>query len=75
MVRCKFECIEKKEFKGWDKDHPILYGYVFQPVTGGSEENKQFFAATPSGRFEVGTVLVDAFEVGKEYYLDIISTE
>lgn len=68
-VRCKFKCTEKKTFVGWGSN--LLHGYIFQPVTDGSEENKKFFAATPTGRLEVGTVLVDAFEPGKDYYLDI----
>jgi hypothetical protein len=44
-------------------------------VTGDSEENKQFFASTPSGELKVGLHVPGAFEVGKEYYIDIIPAE
>ncbi len=74
MVRCKFKCVEKREMEGWG-EYKKLYGYIFSPVTGGSLENTQFFAATPAGRFEVSTVVTDAFEVGQEYYLDIMSAQ
>lgn len=43
------------------------------PVTTGSEENKQFYAYTPSGHIDLGTVNAEAaqqFELGKEYYVD-----
>lgn len=36
-------------------------------------ENGKFFAATPSGRIELGVMNLDAaklFEIGKEYYVD-----
>jgi hypothetical protein len=39
-------------------------------VTGDSPENKEFFAATPSGIAEVSTVRQDHFQVGQDYYLD-----
>lgn len=45
---------------------------VLSPVYGNSEENKQFFAATPSGRIELGILNPEAgqaFELGKEYYV------
>lgn len=44
-----------------------------EAVTDGSEENKKFFRWTPSGRISLGTVnqaAFDAFEDGKEYYVD-----
>lgn len=50
----------------------------FSPVVTGSEENEQFFAATPSGALTLSVVnpeVASAFEVGKEYYLDITSAE
>ncbi|MCE5226833.1 MAG: hypothetical protein LLG05_13380 [Porphyromonadaceae bacterium] len=48
------------------------------PVYSGSEENKQFFSATPSGDITFNTVNRDAadqIEQGKEYYIDIIPAE
>ncbi len=48
------------------------------PVTGGSDENKQFFANTPSGAIKLGTVNVEAanqFELNKSYYVDFTAAE
>lgn len=70
MVRCKFECVSVTKRKGWS-GHAVLHDAEFQAVTNGSEENKAFFAATPSGKLNVATVVPDIFEVGKFYYLDI----
>ncbi len=43
------------------------------PVSGSSDENKKFFASTPSGQIELGTVNAEAvaqFQLGGEYYVD-----
>jgi len=48
------------------------------PVSGGSEENKAFWAATPGGRFEFNCVnnkAIEQLEVGKEYYVDFTIAE
>ncbi len=71
-VRCKFTCVSQTKRKGWAAAHPIVYDYEFNVVTGGSAENEAFFAATPSGSFKVSTTSIESFEVGKDYYLDII---
>ena len=46
----------------------------FTPVySSGSEENKAFWNATPTGSLQLGVVNQEAwknFELGKEYYLD-----
>ena len=48
----------------------------FTPVYGtGSDENKAFWDATPSGSLQLGVVNPEAwkeFELGKEYYLDFM---
>lgn len=62
-VRCKFVCSHKEG-----------QNVAFHPVYSGSEENKQFFAATPGGQFQLYIVnpsVLDQFEIGKEYYIDI----
>ena len=45
-----------------------------QPVTSGSEENKNFWKYTPSGKLEMwmseGVPAADQFEPGQQYYLD-----
>ena len=74
MTRCKFECVSVRKYKGWG-GNPHLHDAEFQAVTSGSEENKVFFAATPSGKLNVSTVVPDTFEVGKAYYLDITPAE
>lgn len=68
MVRAKFRCVENSEVPGQTGATIVL-----EPVTSGSEENRQFFSFTPWGRVELGTVNPDAsgqFEVGGEYYID-----
>ncbi len=70
-IRCKFYCESRTERKNWDKEKGNLWDYNFQPVTGGSPENEKFWRATPGGSFKVSSVTSDAFEVGKEYYIDI----
>jgi len=67
-VRAKFICnsIQKTlHHKGG-----FMWSYKFNVVYGDSEENKAFFAATPSGIIEVNGLKDDLFEVGKEYYVD-----
>jgi hypothetical protein len=69
-VRCKFKCVAAGQREGWGTAK-VLYHATLQPVTSGSEENKEFFEATPSGKFEVDTVKTQPFEVGKEYFIDV----
>lgn len=71
MIRCKFYCESKTERKHWDKEKGSLWDYNFNPVSGGSPENDEFWAATPGGNLKLTSVLSNAFEVGNEYYLDI----
>lgn len=43
------------------------------PVSGSSDENKKFFASTPSGQITMSCTHPEAwqqFELGKEYYVD-----
>lgn len=58
----------------WKSDSGTGVNLTFSPVYSGSEENKQFFAATPGGSFQfytVNKIVADQFEMGKEYYIDI----
>jgi len=50
----------------------------FEPVSGGSEENKAFYAATPSGSVEftvsqraAQNLGLDVAALGAEFYFDI----
>ncbi len=64
-VRYKFVCNFKDEKTGQ---------VCFSPVYSGSEENKQFFQATPGGDirfFTVNSIALSSFEMGEEYHIDI----
>ena len=69
-VRAKFTCTEQRKYKGWG-GHEFFYGYKFQAVTGGNQENEEFFASTPSGNMEIAAVGADLFIAGQDYYFDI----
>lgn len=72
MVRCKFTCLKKSTFPDG------ACSVEMQPVYNGSEENKKFFSATPSGQIYLGIINPVAskqFEEGKEYYIDISPAE
>lgn len=74
-IRCKMVCREKTEKRGYvsgKTSNEPLYGYKFYPVSDGSEENKQFYASTPSGHLEFDCVTSGLCEVGKSYYIDIV---
>jgi hypothetical protein len=67
-VRCKLKVNRKETYQ--DGGARIEMG----PVYDGSEENKQFFKATPCAKFDLQTVNEAAaaqLEEGKEYYIDI----
>jgi hypothetical protein len=85
-VRAKFRCdrishsIGSKSVtddKGAVKWVPTpLRSVTLNPVYANSDpahENSKFWAATPSGTIELGTINEEAaaiFELGKEYYVD-----
>jgi hypothetical protein len=74
QTRAKFTCTEVSKRTGWG-GNKFLYAAKFSAVTGNSDENKTFFAATPSGSIEVSTVKEDHFEVGKTYFVDFTVAE
>ena len=75
-VRAKFVCTGVTKRKHWNQSEaPFNYDAEFSAVTGGSEENKSFYAATPSGKINLYTVKDDLFEVGKDYYVDFTKAE
>lgn len=66
-VRAKFHC----NFNAND----CIY---LSPVYSGSEENAQFFKATPGGQITlciVNEAAAARFIVGQEYYVDFVSVE
>jgi hypothetical protein len=78
-VRAKFYVGEKAERSNHpNPNYPVqtFETVILYPVNGGSEENKNFFQYTPSGKIELGIMNQEAakqFEVGKEYYVDFTS--
>lgn len=72
-TRCKFRCVSKREYLGWGPGPkpPTFYEYKFQVVTDDSEENKAFFASTPTGELSISVVRDGTFEVGKAYFIDL----
>ena len=76
MVRAKFTVIAIERSKAYDGRE--VQTIKLRPVTDGSDENKEFFAYTPSGSIELGTVNAEAageFELGKQYYVDFTAAE
>lgn len=74
-VRAKVSCINKKTESIGDKNGTRLdFGAVYQ----GSQENLDFFAASPGlslTLFCVNDVASEQFELGSEYYLDFVKAE
>lgn len=78
MVRAKFKIHSVTKTAGWQEQHPFIYDVKAYPVTGGSDENKNFYASTPSGEITIGGVsesVANQFVPGKEYYLDFTPAE
>lgn len=65
-TRAKFSCKEVNEFDGEARATIRL-----EPVFSGSEENRTFYAWTPTGSIVLGVLNADhGFKVGYEYYVD-----
>lgn len=86
ITRAKFVCQSKKLalLYVWDDaKHQTVCKTVttieMSPVIGnGAEENKQFFASTPSGNIELGLISEHAaslFELGQSYYVDFTKAD
>jgi hypothetical protein len=79
QVRAKFRCNSIEQFGGTNKKVRL------QPVTAysgspsdASEEDRAFWAATPSGSLEMhvsNPSAADYFEIGKSYYLTFEAAE
>ena len=80
-VRAKFTCtsIERRMSSRWNsvtREHEDkeMRTVTLIPVYGDSDENKRFWNATPAGTLQLGMInleAAEAFDIGKEYYLDI----
>lgn len=76
QVRAKFYVQSLKQSKMYSGK--IGTTVELSPVMSGSEENKKFYDASPSGKIELGIMNPEAaaaFEIGKEYYIDFTSAE
>ena len=74
MIRCKFKVDRVTRTEGWNGGPDEVHEVQMTPVTDGSDENKQFFAATPGGQLVLSTVNANAtkdLNPGDEYYLDL----
>lgn len=77
-TRCKMVCtsMTKTKNSSMNKEEvPFLYSYDFSVVYGDTEENKKFFASTPTGNLKIGAVRDDLFEPGRSYYVDMTLAE
>jgi hypothetical protein len=70
-ARFKFRCNSVSKRLDNVKEKRFVYTYEFSAVYDGSEENKHYFAYTPSGQLNVGAFKDNLFEPGKEYFIDI----
>ena len=83
MVRAKFKVTsitrnmgsvrvrDENGVEKWEKGE--IQTVKLSPVTDGSEENKRFYAASPCGHIELGSVNAEAnrqFVLDGEYYID-----
>lgn len=76
-IRAKFKVATHSTSLGWNSetgknDRKIGTVKLF-PVTGGSEENKRFYEATPGGEITLSTVnsaVLDSLPLGAEVYVD-----
>ena len=71
-MRAKFKVISITRQANWNNQGE-MQTIKLQPVTTGSEENRAFYTATPSGEIHLSVVPVEVgkqFDIGKEYYVD-----
>lgn len=72
-VRAKFKVTRLSQTQHWDKAKGNIHTVELSPVTGGSKENEAFYAATPGGSIQLGTIndaAAEQFKLGAELYVD-----
>lgn len=76
-VRAKFRVQSITETKHWESAKGNLFTIQMNPVSSGSDENKRFFEATPSGEIKmaVQNEVGKRFPVGAEFYVDFTPAE
>ncbi|MBY5709706.1 hypothetical protein [Rhizobium leguminosarum] len=75
VVRAKFRCQSVTHFAGDGSLHAEIR---FTAVNGNGEENKSWSKWTPSGELKMMVTnpsAIEAFELGKSYYLDFTPAE
>ena len=79
MVRAKFVVQAITVRKHWQPEKGEYISEIeLSAVTGGSDENKAFFAATPSGSIKLGVLneaAVKQFTPGQAFYVDFTPAE
>lgn len=77
VCRAKFICngVTKKVVDSRTTPPTLGYEADFSAVYAGSEENDQYFRATPYGSLKMATLKADFFEPGKTYYLDFVAAD
>lgn len=73
MVKLKFKVVSQTQQQAWNGGG-IIGSAKLMPVTGGSDENKKFYEATPGGSIEFSTINEDALKslpIGAEVYVTI----
>lgn len=71
-VRAKFY-VNSITHSKWGMEDAVLATVKLGPVTSGSKENKQFYAYSPAGQIELGTIneeVAKQFHIGEEFYVD-----
>ena len=77
QVRAKFKVNSITRQPGWN-DLKEIHTIELTPVTGNSEENKRFYAATPSGSIKLSVVKGEVgkqFDLNDEFYVDFTKAE
>lgn len=79
MIRCKFKCVKTAQvvaqiWSNGQTDTKLVHEAQFLPVIGGSQENKDFFSATPTGAITVSSIN-NPFLPGSSYYVDFTYAE
>lgn len=72
QVRAKFKVTSITRQPGWSGAKEV-HTVELVPVVGGSEENMQFYAATPGGSIKLSVVhetVGKQFDLGDEFYVD-----
>ncbi len=72
-VRAKFTVQSVTYRQHWQDKSKRIGSVELSVVSGGSDEDKAFFAATPGGSIRLETIneaAIDALPLGKAFYVD-----